>query len=405
MTDFFQLPYGRQYIDEIDIEAVVEVLKSDFLTCGPAVGSFEAGLAKIVQAPHVTACANGTAALHMASMALDLAPGDWVIVPAVTFLATANAVRFVGADVWFADVDPETGLLTQDGLERAYQAGIAAGKEIKAVYSVHLNGQVADPVEIYNFAQQNNIYVVEDASHAIGSTFEMEGGLIQVGSCQTCDMTTFSFHPVKTITMGEGGAVTCKRDALFRKLQLLRNHGMTRSPGEFKINAQAFSEKGEPNPWYYEMHQIGFNYRASDISCALGLSQLNKLETFKSRRSKLATLYDEELEDLAPLLRPVAKVFGCHPVLHLYPVLIDFSKLKFDRASLMKALAAQGILTQVHYLPVNRQPYYTNLYGQFELPGANAYYENVLSLPFFPAMTDEQVSIVVRKLKKYLLAG
>ncbi len=405
MTDSALLPYGRQWIDEDDIAAVVHVLRGDYLTGGPAVVAFEKALLEAVGSRYAVSCANGTAALHLASLALDLGAHDWVIVPAVTFLATANAVRFVGADVWFADVDPQTGLMTRDTLEQAYQSATAAGKKVKAVYSVHLNGQAADPQGIYEFAREHGLFVVEDASHAIGTTFQRQGQQSTIGACETCDIATFSFHPVKTIAMGEGGAVTTTNPQLFSRIQSLRNHGMTRNPEEFTVKPQAFTKSGEANPWYYEMHQVGFNYRASDISCALGLSQLGKLEYFSKRRHELASLYDSELQGLSPLLRPIAKVPGCDPVLHLYVVLIDFQQLGVERAALMVSLAAEGVLTQVHYLPVNRQPYYTERYGQFNLPGANNYYEAALSLPFFPAMQDEQVGLVVGVLERLLYSS
>lgn len=393
------LPYGRQWIDEDDIAAVVDVLRGDYLTGGPAVLAFEKAMSEVVDSPFSLSCANGTAALHLASLALGCGPDDWVIVPAVTFLSTANAVRFVGAEVWFADVDPETGLMTRDTLEEAYKSATAAGKIVKAVYSVHLNGQTADPNGIYEFAREHGLFVVEDASHAIGTTFNFQGQLSKVGACDTCDLTTFSFHPVKTIAMGEGGAVTTKDKELYETVLSLRNHGMTRNPQDFTIKSQAFSAAGEVNPWYYEMHQIGFNYRATDISCALGLSQLKKLEYFSNRRNELSRLYDRKFESVSELINPIYKVPDCQPVLHLYVVRIDFDQLGMCRPDVMKVLAEDGIMTQVHYIPVNRQPYYVERYGHSELRGADQYYESVLSLPFYPAMHDEQVDVVVRALE------
>jgi UDP-4-amino-4,6-dideoxy-N-acetyl-beta-L-altrosamine transaminase len=397
------IPYGRQTIDSDDIEAVSAALRGDYLTGGPIGEQFESALSYKLSADYSVACANGTAALHLAALALGLGPGDCVIVPALTFLATANAVRYVGAEVWFADVDPGTGLLTVELLNDALVLAQASGRCVKAVFSVHLNGQVADPVAIYNFAQERGLKVVEDASHAIGTVFEYNGESVQVGSCLTCDLTTFSFHPVKSIAMGEGGAVTCKSIEYAAKLRLYRSHGMIRNPDSFSEDAQAYSESGDANPWYYEMHDIGYNYRVSDINSALGLSQLAKLDGFARRRKEIVDLYDEALLDLVPIVRPIGRVAECRPVFHLYVVQIDFSSLKVDRAYTMKYLADLGIKTQVHYLPVNRQPYYRKRYGKITLHGADEYYEQALSLPLYPLLTDEDVNFVVRSLRQFVL--
>jgi UDP-4-amino-4,6-dideoxy-N-acetyl-beta-L-altrosamine transaminase len=403
MKKNINLPYGKQYIDDDDVQAVINVFNNDFLTGGQEVALFEKELAQCVNASYSVSCANGTAALHLASLAFGLGEGDWVIVPAITFLATANAVRFVGAEVYFADVDPQSGLLTIENVEDAYNKAIASGKNVKAIYTVHLNGQVADPVAIYEFAKNHELFVVEDASHAIGTRFKDKSGLINVGSCQTCDMTTFSFHPVKTITMGEGGAICCDDEALYVKLTTYRNHGMNRNPEQFDIKSQAFSKSGEVNPWYYEMNEIGFNYRVSDINCALGRSQLKKLDKYAKKREILASAYDEMVRDIPEFIEPVLKVKDCFPVLHLYAVLIDFNNAGLERSSLMNDLKGRGISTQVHYIPVNKQPYYINRYGLFELPGATSYYEKVLSLPYYQLMEVEDVAYVVDNLKDILI--
>jgi len=391
-----RLPYGRQEIDDDDIAAVSEVLRGDWLTGGPAVERFEAALCEATGAPHAVVCSSGTAALHLAAMAIDLGPGDWLIAPALTFLATANAARYVGAEVWFADVDAQTGLLTSDGLAQALEAAGKAGKAAKAVFPVHLNGQVADPLGIQDIAKANNLRVVEDCCHALATTFN--NGVRTVGDASTCDLAAFSFHPVKTIAMGEGGAITTRDEVLADRLRLFRNHGMTRDQGSFTEADQAFAAGGAPNPWYYEMPEPGFNYRASDLHCALGASQLSKLDRFARRRKALAARYDAALAPLAPLVRPVARRPDCDPVWHLYAVLIEFEELGLERAAVMDALGKAGIGTQVHYLPVNRQPYYRQRYGTFSLPGADAYYERVLSVPLFPSMDDEDVDRVVESL-------
>ena len=294
------LPYGRQLIEDDDVAAVVKVLRGDYLTGGPAVQAFERGLIDVTGARHAIAVGSGTAALHVAAMTLDLKAGDQVIVPTVTFLATANAARYVGADVVFADVDADTGLMGLEQLAEAMQRAPSA----RAVFPVHLGGQVADPVGIKKVARDAGLKILEDACHAIGTRFA-DNKQTPVGACAHSDMCIFSFHPVKAIAMGEGGAVTTNSDVLAERLRAFRNHGMVREPSKFLDKAQAFTSDGVAHPWYYEMHEFGFNYRASDLQCALGRSQLGKLGRFVERRRALAALYDRELEPLAPLVRPV----------------------------------------------------------------------------------------------------
>lgn len=396
------LPYGRQDIDETDIAAVVATLKSDWLTGGPAVGAFERALTEAVRAPEAVACANGTAALHLAALAANIGPGDTIIVPALTFVATANAARYVGAEVVFCDVDPGSGLATVETVAAALSK---TEPRAKALFVVHLNGQSADMDAIGALARAQGLFVVEDACHAIGGTSRTKaGGETMIGSCAHGDLTVFSFHPVKTITSAEGGAITAHDPAMAARLRRLRSHGITRDPTSFSQTQQAFSPAGTANPWYYEMAELGFNYRLSDLQCALGLSQLKRLSRFIDRRSALAARYDELLAPLSPLVRPISRN-GCGtPAWHLYPVLIDFEALNLSRAELMSALNREEIGTQVHYLPVNRQPYYRDRYGPSALPGADAYYSKCLSLPLYPAMDDADASRVVDALARSLSA-
>lgn len=389
------IPYGRQCIEDDDVAAVAEVLRGDFLTGGPAVEAFEAGLAAAVGAPFAVASSNGTTALHLAMLALGIGPGDAVVVPTLTFLATANAARYVGADVWFADVDADTGLLTADTLRRRLQEG-GPGTP-KAVVPVHLSGQCVAMDEILAVAADHGLAVVEDACHAIGGAYEVGGRRIAVGGSGGSAMTCFSFHPVKTIAMGEGGAVTTAHPVLAERLRRLRNHGMVRDAAAMTQPEEARDADGAPNPWYYEMPELGFNYRASDLQCALGASQLRKLDRFMAARRGLAALYDEALAPLAPAIRPVPRR-AADDGWHLYAVLVDFPAIGISRARLMNALRERGIGTQVHYLPVHRQPYYRGLYGRLDLPGADAYYARCLSLPLYPAMTPDMVETVVRTL-------
>lgn len=387
------LPYGRQWIDEADIAAVTAVLRGERLTQGPAVDAFEAGLARCTGAPHAVACANGTAALYLMAQALELGPGDAAVVPAITFLATANAIRLTGADVAFADVDPATGLMTADGAAAAMDRAARAGWRVRALFPVHLAGQTADMDALARLAHTHGAAVVEDACHALGSERDRAGqpAAETVGACHDSDAAVFSFHPVKTVTAGEGGAITVRDAALAGRLRLLRNHGMTRDPAAFTRPDLAFGPDGRPNPWYYEMAVPSLNQRITDLQCALALSQLDRLALFVSRRRELADAYDRALAPLAPLIRPLARTPGCRAAWHLYVVRIDFAALGRSRAEVMETLQKAGIGTQVHYIPVSWQPYYRDRYGDIPLPGAAAYYEAALSLPLFPAMDDGDV--------------
>ena len=396
------IPYGRQSIDDTDIAAVVAALKSPFLTTGPIVDAFELAMQSKLDAPHAVVCMNGTAALHLSALALGLGPSDVVIVPAITFLATANGPAMTGAKIVFSDVDPETGLMTGAHLEEALSRARKMGLP-RAVYPVHLNGQCAPMKEIYDIARANDLFIVEDACHALGgSATGPDGTLRAVGSCCWSDMSIFSFHPVKTIAMGEGGAVTCKDEALAEKLFMFRNHGMTRDASKFERADAAFAENGESNPWYYEMQVLGHNFRAPDINCALGLSQLNRLDAFIEKRRALTALYDEKITDLAPIVHPLHREPGQSPAWHIYAVQIDFAKAGVSRAQLMLHLREQGIGSQVHYIPVPDQPYWKAHAETPALPGAARYYEQALTLPLFFDMTDDDVVDVINALENCL---
>ncbi len=373
------LPYGRQTIDDDDIAAVVESLRSDFLTTGPRVESFEVAFADAVGAKHAVACSNGTAALHLSMMALDVQPHDVCIVPSITFLATANCVRYVGAEVVFADVDPLTGLMTPDTLSEAMNR--VGDRRLRAVLPVHLRGDVAQLDVLSALAAQVGAVLVEDAPHALGSTATFGNVREQIGDARHSAMATFSFHPVKTIATGEGGMVTTNDTSLAERLRTLRSHGMIRPAGA--------------DPWWYEMPEPGFNYRLPDILCALGQSQLAKLPRFAARRRALAARYQAALTRLAPLVQPAVSPIWSDPVLHLMVVLIDFQTVGKTRREVMALLGAQGIGSQVHYIPVHGQPYYVDRYGPLSLPGAEAWYERCLSLPLYPGMEDQDVDRVV----------
>ena len=387
------LPYGKQSINDDDIAAVVDVLRGDWLTTGPAVDAFETAFAQAAGAPYAIACANGTAALHLALLALGVGPGDRVVVPSITFVATANTVRHVGAEVIFADVDPDTGLMTPSTLKEALSR---APGPVRAVMPVHLAGQPADMDGIAEIAADVGAELVEDACHALGSTDD-RGGL--VGACSTSSAAAFSLHPVKTIAAGEGGVVTTRDLRVASQLRQLRNHGMVRE--RFSNESAAHAADGQANPWYYEMPAPGFNYRLTDIQAALATSQLNRLGDFVRRRQELVSLYDKALSSLAPVLRPTTRVPG-RPGWHLYAVLIDFEAIGLDRAQLMAGLRARKIGSQVHYIPVHKQPYYADRYDTPELPGAKDWYRRTLSLPLFPSMADQDINRVAEALRQVI---
>ncbi|MEO0411755.1 MAG: UDP-4-amino-4,6-dideoxy-N-acetyl-beta-L-altrosamine transaminase [Pseudomonadota bacterium] len=378
------LPYGRHTIDEDDIAAVNRVLTSDWLTTGPAVGNFEDALERSLGARHAVAVSNGTAALHCAYKALGIGPGDAVVVPAITFVATANAVRMTGADVVFADTDPETGLMTAQTLEDALAS---TKRDVKAVTVVHLGGQPVDLAAISALCKSKGLFLVEDACHAIGSTYKDS----IIGDCHYSDVATFSFHPVKTIAMGEGGAVTTGDAAIAEHIRTLRHHSLTAPTG-----------MGTSAPWLRTMDDLGYNYRACDIQCALGESQLSKLDYFTQVRRALVDQYRVTLDALGAqaAINPI-KV-ETEPCFHLAQVKIDFQAMGTTRADVMESLRKAGIHTQVHYYPVSAQPYYTDLYGVTDTPGAWAYYDQTLSLPLHAGMTPSDANFVCRTLHSIL---
>lgn len=395
------LPYSRQLVEDDDISAVAEVLRSDFLTTGPAVQSFETAFAARVGARYALSCSNGTSALHLAALSLDLGPGEAVIVPTLTFLATANAARFVNAEVVFADVDPSTGLVTEESLEEALARARNEGLVPKAIFPVHLNGQCVDMESVARIARREGLAVVEDACHALGGFYLAGSGdePHPLGSCSHSDLGVFSLHPVKTIAMGEGGMVTTGDEKLHERVLRFRNHGMVRDASSFVLTELAFDDAGGVNPWHYEMPAPGYNYRASDIHCALGLSQLGKLDRFVAARQRLVALYDKALAPLAPVVKPIGRVNWCQPAWHLYVVQIDYATAGISRRELVTRLRQKEIGTQVHYLPVHMQPYYRDRYGAQSLPGAEAYYRQALSLPLFPAMTAPDIERVTQALE------
>jgi UDP-4-amino-4,6-dideoxy-N-acetyl-beta-L-altrosamine transaminase len=399
------LPYGRQHITEEDIEAVAEVLRSDWLTQGPVIDCFEEALAQRLGAAHVAACATGTAALHLSMLALGIGPGDMVVTSPNTFLADANCARFVGADVAFADINPDTGIMAPEALARVLETD--SDHRIKAVIPVHFAGQPADLPKIHELAEAHGSVVIDDGCHALGASYEHEGAKHNVGDSAHSVMTAFSFHPVKHVAMGEGGAVTTADGELAEKLRTFRNHGMTKTGLE--LDDMARSPKGDVNPWYYEMQQLGYNYRVTDVQCALGLSQLKRLDWSVRRRNEIARLYARLIEEHfeAGTVAPLQTRPGVTHAYHLFVVKVDFERFGVSRAEVMTRLREVQIGTQVHYIPVPLQPYYRRLYGTKpgDFPNAEAYYERALSLPMYPDLSESDCIRVIEELALILTSG
>lgn len=378
------IPYGTQWIDEDDIASVVAVLRSDHLTQGPAVSTFEDAIRSHTGAKYCVAVANATAALHIAVKALDIESGMEGITSPNTFVASSNCLIYNGLKPVFADIESDSYNIDPTQIERRITP------QTKVIIPVHFAGRPCDMQRIHALAKGRNIYVIEDAAHAIGSHYE-DGAA--VGSGKYSDMTIFSFHPVKTITTGEGGVITTNNKNLYEKLLLLRSHGITKDINVLTEN---------PGPWYYEMHDLGYNYRITDIQAALGTSQLKKLTDFKGRRTEIINIYNAGLSGLALLRTPKEDVADA--CMHLYVVQIDFEKMNKTRAHVMDSLKTRNIGTQVHYIPVHTQPYYKKNYGYNwgDYPVAEQYYNKALSLPLYPKMSDNDVEHVISSIREIL---
>lgn len=392
------LGYGRQVVEEDDIAAVVAVLRGDYLTQGPSVERFEAALAERVGARHAVAMSSATAALHVAGLAAGMGAGDWGLTSTLTFVASANASLYCGGEAMLADVDPGHLGLTAAGV----RAALAARPAVKTVTPVHFGGLAAEPAEIHAAAAGR--VVIEDASHSLGGSYA-DGR--PVGCCAHSDMAVFSFHPVKPITTGEGGAVVTNDDELARRLRLLRNHGIERDPARF-VDREAAFDGDQARPWYYEQQALGFNYRMTDLQAALGLSQLAKLERFRNRRHAIALHYDAAFAGL-PAIRlpqsdPADRARSGH---HLYVVEIDFAAIGLDRAAFMARLRTARVGSQVHYIPVHRQPWHRDRYrhDRAAFPVAEAYYRRCLSLPLHPGLTDDDVEHVVATVRAVVMSA
>lgn len=378
MAEF--ISYGKQWIDEEDVRAVTDTLKSDYLTQGPKVEEFEKVICDLTGAKYCVAVSNGTAALHLAVAALKIKSNSEGITTPITFAASSNCMVYNDIKPVFADIDPKTYNINFDEIKKK------STSNTKLIVAVDFAGQPADLESIYPWAKENNIYVIEDAAHSIGSKFK-DGSM--VGSCKHSDLTTFSFHPVKTITTGEGGAITTNSKELYQRLLLLRSHGITKSPNLLSQN---------PGPWYYEMQDLGYNYRMTDIQAALGISQLKKLNKFVARRREIVALYNEKFSDLNCIIPyEEEKLYSSF---HLYVLLIDFKKVGKPRKQVMEMLKANNIGTQVHYIPVHLQPYYMKKFGykNGDYPIAEDFYNQALSIPLYPKMSDKEVNQVIKNI-------
>lgn len=383
------IPYGRQNISEADIQAVVDALKSDFITQGPAIERFETAVAQYCQAKYAVAVNSATSALHIACLAAGLGPGDWLWTSPVTFVASANCGLYCGANVDFVDIDPTTYNLSVSALKAKLESARKAGKLPKVVIPVHLAGQSCEMEAIYRLSQEYGFTVIEDASHAIGGDYQGR----KIGGCQFSDMTVFSFHPVKIVTTGEGGMVMTQDPALYRKLCLLRSHGITRDSAQM--------EQEPDGPWYYEQIDLGFNYRITDLQAALGASQMTRIDAFIRHRRELAAQYHQKLAQL-PLTLPHQ-----HPdtesAWHLYVIRLQLEKLSLSHRDVFEQLRAAGIGVNLHYMPVHTQPYYCKLgFQQDDFPAAMQYYREAISLPIYYDLSDAQQDQIVVALKSIL---
>ncbi|MDP8213184.1 MAG: UDP-4-amino-4,6-dideoxy-N-acetyl-beta-L-altrosamine transaminase [Candidatus Zapsychrus exili] len=396
------IPYGRQNIMIDDIKAVVEVLQSNYLTQGPKIAEFEQSIMDVTSSNYCIAVNSGTSALHIACLAALVGPGDEVITSPNTFVASSNAIVYCGAKPIFADIDSKTYNIDPKEIEKKIT------EKTKAIIPVHFAGQSCDMEEIYNIVKKyekkygNKIYIIEDASHALGSTYKDT----KIGSCAYSDMVTLSFHPVKHVTTGEGGAVLIKNKEFYKKLKYMRSHGITSDTEEFIYKENAFekskTQDSEPmkEAWYYEQICLGFNYRITDIQCALGCSQMKKISRFIDRRREIVNIYNNAFKDIDGITVPFEADY-CNSNFHLYVLLFDFKKIGISRSEFMRHLRANDIYTQAHYIPVHTQPFYRENFGTNwgDFLNAEEYYQKCLSIPIYPSMSTKDVDKVISSIK------
>jgi len=383
------LPYGRQTIDKEDIQAVLKIFDGDYITQGPKIKEFEESLSSYVGAKYAVACNSGTSALHIACQALSLSRGGNLVTSPITFLASANCSQFVGADTLFVDIDSKTYCMSASKLEK-----LLLKKKVDVVVPVHMAGHSVDMKEIFELKGKYGFDIIEDACHALGGEYKGT----KVGSCTFSDLSTFSFHPVKHITTAEGGAVTTNDKGLYKKLLRYRNHGIHKDSEDFINKGLAFDKNNLPNLWYYEMPEIGHNYRVTDIQCALGISQLQKNESFIKSRREIVREYNNGFKE-NPLITTPFEQKNIKHVYHLYTILVNFDELGKSRNEVMKELRDVKIGSQVLYIPVHFQPYYAKKYGfkQGDFKISEKYYECCLSIPMFPSLSNLEVEYIIDK--------
>ena len=383
------IPYGRQFITEDDIEAVKQVLKSDFITQGPVVPEFENDVVNLVSAKHAVAVNSATSALHIACLALGLQEGDWLWTSPISFVASANCGLYCGAKISFVDIDEKTYNICPESLEKKLIEAKKLGQLPKVVVLVHYAGQSCDMRKIHLLSQEYNFKIIEDASHAIGGMYDKH----YIGSCEYSDITVFSFHPVKIITTAEGGIATTNCTDLFKKMLLLRSHGISRDPNEM----QGYSE----GPWYYEQLELGFNYRMTEMQGALGRSQIKTIKDNINRRHAIAKQYHKELSNLQITL-PYQSDFSTSSY-HLFPIQLHLEKIKYSRKEVFNMLREQGIGVNVHYIPIHTQPFYKRLpYDLGNYPVAESFYEKVITIPLFHSMSDLEQRKVIESIKNII---
>lgn len=376
------ISYGRQSIDKEDIRAVLEVLQSDWLTQGPKIKEFEDALCAYTGAKYAVAVSSGTAALHIACLAGEIRPRDEVITSPITFAASANCILYCGGKPVFADVQRDTANIDPNAIKQKIS------RKTRAILPVHFSGHPCDLEEIHALARKNGLLIIEDAAHALGAVYKKS----LIGSCKYSDMTIFSFHPVKSITTGEGGAILTNKINIYKKLLACRNHGIIKDKKEF-----LHKNRARNGDWYHEMQSLGFNYRLTDFQCALGISQIKKIDTLLARRREISSIYNERLIDLDSIVLPVEKLY-VNSSWHLYCIRI---KRPSNRKAIFEKLRRSGIGVQVHYIPVYQHPYYHNLgYKKMLCKNAEDFYGQEISIPLYPGMTDKDVNYVVKVLKE-----
>lgn len=384
------IPYGKQNISQQDIDVVVAVLNSDFLTQGPQVPLFEQSVLDVVGAKYAVAVNSATSALHIACLALGVGEGDIVWTSPITFVASANCALYCGADIDFVDIDERTYNLSITKLEEKLIRAKAENKLPKVVIPVHLCGQSCDMEKIYQLSQEYGFKIIEDASHAIGGKYQEQ----YIGSCQYSDITIFSFHPVKIVTTAEGGMAVTNDAKLAQKMDLLRSHGITR-------NTDLMTKESD-GAWYYQQIDLGFNYRMTELQAGLGVSQMKRLEQFVAKRHQIAQRYNQIFADL-PVMVPY-QLESTYSGLHLYVIRLKLDKLKKTHQQIFNELRERGIGVNVHYIPVHTQPYYQNLgFKQGDFPNAEQYYAEAISLPMYPDLTEEQIQYIYTALKEVLV--